>query len=144
MRDGHNSAPGTPCPVHCCLFLAARFLMLVSRVLFLLTFFLAFCVRFVAAGVFFVSLPQVLSLFASWQQALPLFRCRMCFCCIVAACGFVCFGHQVGSSSVVCSVTPGTIVASPVYVRECRTGWIGYCSWPPVVRRRPAKPMGSP
>ena len=85
MRNGHNSAPGAPCPVHCCLLPAARFLLLASRVLLLVTLFLAFCVRFAAAGDSFVSLPQVLFLFTSLQQALPLFRCRRCFCCIVAA-----------------------------------------------------------
>ena len=64
---------------------SCEFSSCLSCMLLLVTFFLAFCVRFDAAGAVFVSLPQVLSLYASLQQALYLFRCRMCVCCFVAA-----------------------------------------------------------
>jgi hypothetical protein len=47
---------------------------------------------FVAAGAFFVLLPQAFSLFVTLPQVLSLFRCRRCFLCFVAAgASFICF-----------------------------------------------------
>ena len=117
--------------IHCCLLpVACYFMVRLSRFAscyFLFGVWCSFRCRrcfhpLVAAGAFFIRLVAAGTLFVTLSQVFLLYRCRL-FRTLVR----LLFSRLLCDSG-----------------RECRIGWIGYCSWPPVVRRRPGKPMKSP